>query len=84
MMPRTPQETQGGLNAFGAGAAGGTETGRGLLHSETVSPYFLLTLRLGKHLTTVNLWNCVAMQSKEVITVEISEQGRSKSLQLII
>lgn len=84
MMPRTPRVTQGGLSAFGAGAAGGTVTGRGLLHSETVSPCFLLTLHLGKHLTTVNLWNCVAMQSKEVVTAEISEQGRSKSLQPII
>ena len=41
MILRTPQERQGGLSAFGPGAAGGTETGRGLLHSEAVSPYFL-------------------------------------------
>lgn len=84
MTSRTLQQKQGGLTAFEAGDAGGTETGRGLLYSEAVSPYFLLTLSLGRHLMTVNLWNHVAMQSKEVLTVEISEQGRSESLQLIV
>ena len=84
MILRTPQEMQGGLSAFGPGAAGGTETGRGLLYSEAVSPYFLPILRLGRHLMTVNLWNRVAMQSKEVLTVEISGQGRSEALQLIV